>query len=172
MSCTRRQALLGAAASALGLALPRRARAAGDGLLLVYWVPGGWDPTFVFDPHFESSTIARDPGSAPGTAGGLDFADSATRPSVARFLSRFADRTVVGRYAVTVVRVGTVLHLVDEIANQSRMILSRTKDERLLTLVNLTRELLDPAQFAFWDNDPGIEVPFREGFTILNLTCD
>ena len=38
-------------AAIASLGVPRRARAASPRKLLVVWNGGGWDPTFVFDPH-------------------------------------------------------------------------------------------------------------------------
>ncbi len=65
---SRRGLLAGGLSAAALLGLPRLARAAGDGRLLVYWVPGGWDPSTCFDPHFESAALDRDPSSAPLSA--------------------------------------------------------------------------------------------------------
>ena len=84
---SRRGLLAGGLSAAALLGLPRLARAAGDGRLLVYWVPGGWDPSTCFDPHFESGALDRDPSSAPQSAGGLHFAGAASRPSVQAFFA-------------------------------------------------------------------------------------
>jgi len=101
-----RQGLLGGLGLGAGLTLPRVARADAGGLLLVYWVPGGWDPAYCFDPHFETGALDRDPDSAPGTAGGLSFADAPSRPSVAAFFGRHADRTVI----INGLAVGSISH--------------------------------------------------------------
>lgn len=124
-----RRGLLGAAGlGALGLALPRLARAAGDRLLLVYWVPGGWDPTYCFDPHFESSALDRDPASAPGTAGGLSFADAASRPNVRAFFEAHGSRTVV----VNGLAVGSISH-----AQCARLVLTGSRNPRAADLGTL-----------------------------------
>ena len=71
---------------AVGTLLPNIAHASTtDKVLIVYWNGGGWDPTYIFDPHFESSALDRDPYSSNGTVGEIDFADSETRPSVRGF---------------------------------------------------------------------------------------
>lgn len=101
-----RQTVLGGLGLGAALAAPRVARAASDGLLLLYFVPGGWDPTYCFDPHFESSAVDRDLGSAPGSAGGIAFADAPSRPSVADFFARYGDRTVV----INGLAVGSISH--------------------------------------------------------------
>lgn len=105
-SLSRRHLLGTCALGALGLGLPRLARAAGDRLLLVYWAQGGWDPTYCFDPHFESSTLARDPTSEPATLGGISFADAPSRPSVRSFFEAYGSRTVV----VNGLAVGSISH--------------------------------------------------------------
>ena len=54
---------LGGGALALGSGTLSRlvqAGAAEDRFLVVYWNAGGWDPTYVFDPHFDSSLIEGD----------------------------------------------------------------------------------------------------------------
>ena len=92
---TRRSFL--AWSSALGLATlaGRRARASGPKNLLVLWSAGGWDPTFVFDPHFGSDVLSNDPDSAAASAHGISFAAAETRPSVSRFFERYGDRAAV-----------------------------------------------------------------------------
>lgn len=103
---SRREVLAASALSALGLSLPRRAYAAGERLLLVYWAQGGWDPTYCFDPHFEAATLDRDPTSAPATASGLAFADAPSRPSVRGFFEAYGDQTVL----VNGLAVGSISH--------------------------------------------------------------
>lgn len=104
----RRRAFLGAAlGGGLLTALSRRpARAAEERYLLVYWIRGGWDATFVFDPHFESGVIRNDPASEAASAGGLAFADAPTRPSVRTFFERWGDRTAI----VNGIAVGSISH--------------------------------------------------------------
>jgi hypothetical protein len=54
---TRRSLLYGAGAlgPCSGAALGHRsARAAGPRRLVIWWSGGGWDTSYVFDPHFEA----------------------------------------------------------------------------------------------------------------------
>jgi hypothetical protein len=93
---SRRGFLRTALAAAALTALPtRRARAADSRYLLVYWNAGGWDPAFVFDPHFDSATIHHDPAAVAATIGGIPVADAASRPSVRAFLEAHGARTLL-----------------------------------------------------------------------------
>lgn len=104
---TSRRSFLGGALAVLAAAVHARpARAAEDRFLLVYWVKGGWDPTFCFDPHFESTSVEGDPTSAPGTAGGITFADAETRPSVRQFFLDWGAQTAV----INGLAVGSISH--------------------------------------------------------------
>jgi len=83
-------------ASLGALALPLQVRAAQSGKrLLIFFNNGGWDPTFVFDPHFESDVIEGDPNSVAASAGGIDFADAESRPSVRSFFENYGSRCAV-----------------------------------------------------------------------------
>ena len=116
-----RRTFLGGLA-ALGMSAPllsRVAHAATDTRLVVYWNEGGWDPTYVFDPHFESSVISGDLESVPATAGGLDFADAENRPSVRRVFEDFGDRAVV----INGLAVGSISHTAC-----ARMMLTGSRD--------------------------------------------
>ena len=55
-----------------------------------------------------------------------------------------AERAVVGRDPLAVVRVFAGLHLVDEVAHGQRMILRGAEHQRLLVLVDLLHEHLHP----------------------------
>ena len=55
-----------------------------------------------------------------------------------------AQRAVVGRHALAVVRVGAGLHLVDQVAHRQRVVLGGAEDQRLLPLVDLLHEDLRP----------------------------
>lgn len=97
---------LGLGAGLAGL-LPRVARAAGQRRrLLVYFNDGGWDTTQVFDPHFESDAVDRDPDAVPDAVGDLAFAHAPSRPSVQAFFQHHGDRTVV----VNGIGVGSISH--------------------------------------------------------------
>ncbi|MFT5684108.1 MAG: hypothetical protein ACI8RZ_005049 [Myxococcota bacterium] len=92
----RRRFLLSGLAGMGVLLASGRARAGGRGRkLLVYFNSGGWDPTFVFDPHFESTGVEGDPSSTAATVGGIAFADAASRPSVRRFFESYGATTAV-----------------------------------------------------------------------------
>lgn len=107
MALTRRQLLAGLGALGLGAPLLSRiATAAGDRRVVVYWNKGGWDPTYIFDPHFESSVIQGDSQSVPAEAGGIAFADAQSRPSVRRVFEDFGERSVV----INGLAVGSISH--------------------------------------------------------------
>lgn len=103
---TRRGLLRGAGVLGLlgWLGAPRRARAGAPTRLLVLWNGGGWDPTFVFDPHFDDGLAPED--AAPETAGGISFAAAETRPSVSRFFQRYGAQSCV----VNGLGVGSISH--------------------------------------------------------------
>ncbi|MSQ03631.1 MAG: DUF1501 domain-containing protein [Myxococcales bacterium] len=102
-----RRGLFGGALAALGAALwSRPARAAAERHLVVYFVKGGWDPSFVFDPHFGSSVVAGDESAELATVAGIPFADSPARPSVRRFFEAWGAQTAV----VNGLYVGSISH--------------------------------------------------------------
>jgi uncharacterized protein (DUF1501 family) len=97
----RRQLMTGGLAALVAALAPRLAHAADDLRLVVFWNAGGWDTTYVFDPHAGSSVIQGDPGATVATAGGVSFADSAERPSVRGFFEDHgADTAVINGLAV------------------------------------------------------------------------
>lgn len=102
-----RRTMLGAALASLALGLRSRpAHAAGADHLLVYWISGGWDPTYALDPHQGSTVIATDPAAAVAVAGGLPFVDAPTRPAVRTFFERWGSRSVI----FNGVSVGSISH--------------------------------------------------------------
>ena len=107
----RRRLLAGLGAGGLCslLGRPRLARAAAeaDPLLIVYFVKGGWDPTYVFDPHFGASTVEGDPSAEEATLGGLSFAAAASRPAVSTFFDAYGAQSVI----VNGVAVGSISHV-------------------------------------------------------------
>ena len=122
MALTRRSFLGGLAALGLSASvLSRVAQAATETRLVVYWNDGGWDPTYIFDPHFESAVIDGDPESLPAQAGGIDFADAETRPSVRRVFQDFGDRSLV----VNGLAVGSISHTAC-----ARLMLTGSRDSR------------------------------------------
>ncbi len=103
----RRQLLLRSFAAGVAAALPTRsARAASSDRLLIYFAKGGWDVSFVFDPHFGSSVVEQDPRSTLGTVGGLSFADADSRPAVRQFFEQHGSRACI----VNGIAVGSISH--------------------------------------------------------------
>ncbi|MFT4979196.1 MAG: hypothetical protein ACI8S6_005106, partial [Myxococcota bacterium] len=103
---SRRQLLWGGAALGGLSLLPRRAHAAEERYLIVYWNEGGWDPAMVFDPHFESSSLSRGPGTEPASAGALSFGAASSRPAVSALLEAHSDRIAL----VNGIAVGSISH--------------------------------------------------------------
>lgn len=105
---SRRSLLLAGSGLFGGLGwLPGHARADGPPRhLLIWWNSGGWDPTFVFDPHFDSDIIQFDPASEPSSSAGLQWASAASRPSVDTFFARHAGRTAI----INGLGVGSISH--------------------------------------------------------------
>ena len=83
-----------------------------------------------------------------------------------------AERAVVGRHALAVVRVLARLHLVDEVAHGQGVVLRGAEDQRLLVLVDLLHEQLHAVRFAFLDLDDLVEVGFRVALAGLDLALD
>jgi hypothetical protein len=63
--------------------------------LVVFYNEGGWDPSFVFDPHFDDNTVDGDPGATPSVVNGIEFAHSPNRPSVKAFFQAYGSESVV-----------------------------------------------------------------------------
>lgn len=87
-----------AAAGSLGM-LPRRLHAApadpaGRKFLFVF-AAGGWDPTWVFAPMFDSPFVDVDPMGEPYTVGGMRIVDGPDRPSVRTFFDRYASQSCI-----------------------------------------------------------------------------
>ncbi len=116
----RRRTFL-AGLSALGLLPSTLARAATKQHLVLYWAKGGWDPSFVFDPHFESSSLDRDPASQSASVGDLHFAESEDRPAVTRFFQVHSGRCAI----INGLAVGSISH-----AQCTRLVLTGRRDER------------------------------------------
>ena len=106
----RRQLLAGLGMGGLaGLFGGRRARAAGvdDPLLIVYFVKGGWDPTYVFDPHPLAAAVDGDPEAELVEVGGIPLAIAASRPAVTDFFATHGPQSVV----VNGLAVGSISHV-------------------------------------------------------------
>ncbi|MSP55357.1 MAG: DUF1501 domain-containing protein [Myxococcales bacterium] len=82
-----------------GLGLSRLARAdvgANDRKFLFVFAQGGWDPTWVFAPEFDNSSVDMPTDDSQSvTQGGLTWVSSTTRPSVDAFLTTYANRTCI-----------------------------------------------------------------------------
>src|SRR5262249_125888 len=83
-----------------------------------------------------------------------------------------AQRTVVSRHANAVVRIAALLHLIDQVANQRRMALRSAEHERLLALIDLVHEQLDPIAFALLDLDGPIELRLAIAAALFDLPFD
>jgi uncharacterized protein (DUF1501 family) len=75
-------------------------------MLLLYWVAGGWDQTFVFNPKWDSDDIDRDPDSQPESLGALSWASNVTRPGVDRFFEEYGGLVAI----VNGLAVGSISH--------------------------------------------------------------
>jgi uncharacterized protein (DUF1501 family) len=106
MGLSRRGLLGGGLAALVAGALPRTAAAAEDLRVVVMWCAGGWDATYIFDPHFSSSVIDGDATATLASVGGLPFADSEERPSVRAVFEAYASRSVI----VNGISVGSISH--------------------------------------------------------------
>jgi uncharacterized protein (DUF1501 family) len=94
MKISRRRfcALSAAAGGALWVPGPARA-GGGERKFLFLFCEGGWDPTMLFAPAFDSSYVDMEEDVARAEVGGLSFVDSPQRPTVRSFLEAYADRT-------------------------------------------------------------------------------
>lgn len=91
----------------LGLSPALRAQPAnGKRRLLVIFNRGGWDPSYVFDPHFESAFVDSPSDSTLEEMSGIPFADSHLRPSVRLFFENYAASSCV----VNGIAVGSISH--------------------------------------------------------------
>jgi len=107
MRPSRRRLLQGGAAALFGSFFPaRRAWAATDRVLVLYWAAGGWDTSFVFDPHPDVDTVEGDEMSEVIEASGLTFAHSDSRPAVRSFFEDFGSEAVI----INGVAVGSISH--------------------------------------------------------------
>lgn len=91
------------------LALPNRsayASATPPRRLLTVYNAGGWDSSFVFDPHPQSRQISQPPNSSLRTIGGVSFMESEDRPAVSSFFTQYAQQLCV----VNGIAVGSISH--------------------------------------------------------------
>lgn len=133
----RRDFLRCGLASLGALATPIAARAATSSRkLLVYFNNGGWDPTFVFDPHFESAWVEGDPDSTAATAAGITFADAESRPSVRAFFEDYGSLTAV----LNGITVSSISH-----SQCTRLILTGTRSAAAADLPALLAARIGPS---------------------------
>lgn len=94
MTPSRRSLLAGLGATALGSALPRRARAAAPSQRRFLFLTcfGGWDPTRVIVPAFGDDAVDMEPDAEPLTVGGSRFVDHPGRPGTRSTLDRWGHR--------------------------------------------------------------------------------
>jgi hypothetical protein len=95
LKMNRRHFLQGVGAACVASALPARAEVAAPYLLLVY-VPGGWDPTMVFDPKIGSAYVTQEAGWTKATgAGKVAFVDHPDRPAVKTFFQTYGKNAAI-----------------------------------------------------------------------------
>jgi uncharacterized protein (DUF1501 family) len=107
---SRRGALGGLLGMGAGLCLPRRLWSSPipkeEGRFLFIFADGGWDTTHVFTPMFGVSGVDMPSESTLASAGGIDFVDAASRPSVRAFFEEHGARACV----INGIEVPTVAH--------------------------------------------------------------
>lgn len=94
----RRQFLRALAATSALAVMPGAApvkAAGGEKKFLFVFAGGGWDTTFVFESKFGSTRTDMDPMAYPGQAGNLTFTASDRWPNVARYFSRWGNRSCI-----------------------------------------------------------------------------
>ena len=116
MEVTRRSALLQGLGLGAAALLPRAhaaAPAAAGHRLVVVRADGGWDTSYALDPKLDNDGVEGpevDPGGAAEEVvafSGIPVATNlATRPAVARFFDRYADRSIV----INGIDVGSISH--------------------------------------------------------------
>lgn len=149
----RRRAFLASLAAAGLLGPLMRGPRADEGgpFLLLYWAPGGWDQTFVFDPHFESDLVDNDPNGEEASAGALTYGSAASRPSVDRFFADHAEHAAI----VNGMAVGSISH-----QKCTRLVLTGGRTSELSDFPTriaggLGSELVMPAIFLSGPRYPG-----------------
>lgn len=148
---------------ALGPVLQRVAQAADDTRLVVFWNDGGWDSTFVFDPHFGSAVIEGDPFAVPAQAGGIDFADAASRPSVRRVFEDFGDRSIV----LNGLAVGSISHTAC-----ARLMLTGSRERQQADLPSLVAASLSGSAAVPFLALSGPRFPGERGQVLLSASPD
>jgi uncharacterized protein (DUF1501 family) len=86
---------LSAAIAVAGLHAPLAWASGHSRRLVIFYNEGGWDPSFVFDPHFDEDTVEGDPGATPAEINGIAFAHSPMRPSVKAFFQAYGSESLV-----------------------------------------------------------------------------
>ena len=158
MGLSRRGLLSGGLAAALAGLLPRSARAAEDLRVVLMWCAGGWDTTYVFDPHFSSSVIDGDATSTLAVAGGIPFADSAERPSVRAVFEGYGARSLV----FNGISVGSISH-----EACARRLLTGSRDPEAADLCARAAAALGAGDPVPYLGLGGLSIPGRHGAQLL-----
>lgn len=77
--------------------LPALAAAPATRRFVFIFANGGWDPTRVLHPAFDSAGVSMESGAAPASAHGIDFVDHPGRPVVREVFERWGDRMALVR---------------------------------------------------------------------------
>ena len=93
MKISRRHLLQSAAGLGLTASFPSKAANDSERKFLFVFCEGGWDQCHLFAPLWSNPNIDMEEGSELGHIGGIDFVDSAAKPSVREFLNQYASRT-------------------------------------------------------------------------------
>ena len=83
-----------------------------------------------------------------------------------------ANRAVISRNALAVVRVRARRHLVDDVAHHQRVLLRRAEHDRLLVLVDLIQEQPNAVFLALANDDRLVEVGLDVALAEFDLTVD
>ena len=158
------QGALLASAGALAMRLESAALAASGSCrrLLVYFNKGGWDPSFVFDPHFESPSVDSPPDSTLAETGGISFADSGSRPSVRSFFESHAPLCTV----VNGIAVGSISH-----AKCERLLLTGSRAPSAPDLPSLLASELGTGQALPFAAVAGPRFPGRLGAVMTPMNA-
>jgi len=143
------------------LSLPRLARANSDGRrLLTIFVRGGWDPSFVFDSHFDSPWVDSPPDTTVSNVSGIEFADSGSRPSVREFFERYGAQACV----VNGIAVGSISHVKCE-----QLLLTGSRESNAADLCSLVAHGVGSEKLLPYVVLSGPRIPGKHGKYITSL---
>jgi len=95
MKLSRRQLVSGSLALGAASLLPAARAEVGERKFLFFFASGGWDPTAVFDPHYDSDGVDMEMDSELGEVGNLDYTAGPNRTKVSRFFRKWAKQTAI-----------------------------------------------------------------------------